>query len=69
MKKDINKRTLWVGFLKTPTELEINEAAQTMKNGKAYLFQNEDGELTMRWQKGKKENHQERKETFLRKIL
>lgn len=43
MKKDFNKRTLWVGFLNTPTEEELQDATNKMKDGKAYLFINSDG--------------------------
>lgn len=68
MKKDINKRTLWTGFLKPATEAEIQEAANTMKDGKAYLFKNEDGLLEI-YNKRHPGEYAERHITFIRKII
>lgn len=45
MKNDITKRTLWTFFIELPTEEEIQESANKMKNGKAYLFKDRDGSL------------------------
>lgn len=67
MKKDINKRTLWTAFLEPPTEADIKQAASAMKDGKAYLFKDNDGLMIMRNRRRLNE-FEKKNETFVRKI-
>lgn len=68
MKQDINKRTLWTAFLKPPTDADIKEAASTMKNGKAYLFKDNDGLMIMR-NRRRLNDFEKKNETFIKQIL
>lgn len=67
MKRNINKRTIWTAFLKPPTEAEILEAANTMKDGKAYLFRDDDGLMILRHRRRLNEFTAKR-EIFIKRI-
>ena len=68
MKFDINKLTLWAAFLTEPTETEIQETANKMKGGRAYLFVDNDGLKIMR-NKRRLNDFAAKRETFIRKVI
>lgn len=68
-KFDINKLTLWTSFLNPdPAPEEIQQAANTMKGGKGYLFKNDDGLLEM-YNKRRIGDYAARNKTFVKRIL
>ena len=63
----LSKTTLWTAFLKEPTETEIQEAANKMKGGRAYMFKDSDGLLILR-NKRRLNDYAAKFETFVKTI-